>query len=316
MAIYVWVAVSLRGNKIGMSYLRAEAKKEWDQARRKTFWSKLSAHLRHRDVHLLDFEAISHQLELRSPRYTGKHEISLDEIVGSVGRYNDFIAMFLPLTPEMEQRWENIAAMYLNPVGSGVPPIELYKVGKSYFVKDGNHRVSVASQLKMATIEAYVWEYSLPVENVDGNVDIDTLLIQAEKRDFLHSTRLNELCPGHDIQLTMPGGYRELLHQIVRYQPILSEIDEEEVSFEDTVKGWYDLIYSPSEMIIEQSGILDHFPGCTTADLFIWTRREQEKLVKRYGHNIHLTQALRIVDTQTARFLTRWWKKIGSWMPG
>ena len=48
--------------------------------------------------------------------------------------------------------------------GSGVPPgvelpaVSLYKIGDSYFVRDGNHRVSVAKFHKAAVIDAEVVE--------------------------------------------------------------------------------------------------------------------------------------------------------------
>ena len=40
----------------------------------------------------------------------------------------------------------------------GFPPIDVYKVGDVYFVRDGNHRVSVARELEAPTIQAYVTE--------------------------------------------------------------------------------------------------------------------------------------------------------------
>jgi hypothetical protein len=42
-----------------------------------------------------------------------------------------------------------------------LPPVELYKLGDAYFVKDGNHRVSVARAHGQAFIEAYVTEMDM-----------------------------------------------------------------------------------------------------------------------------------------------------------
>jgi hypothetical protein len=49
--------------------------------------------------------------------------------------------------------------------GVTLPPVELYKVGDAYFVKDGNHRISVARQHGLRYIDAVVTEFatSLPL---------------------------------------------------------------------------------------------------------------------------------------------------------
>ena len=53
---------------------------------------------------------------------------------------------------------------------TGFPPIKVYKVGDTYFVLDGNHRVSVAVHRGHKTIEAYVWEFETPV-GISANAD-------------------------------------------------------------------------------------------------------------------------------------------------
>ncbi|HLA45210.1 MAG TPA: hypothetical protein VJZ27_17315, partial [Aggregatilineales bacterium] len=255
-----------------------EARTEWNEARRKAFLSRLSSYVTRRDVRLRDFEDISRQLKLRNPRYKGVEEIPLDKIVGSVGRYNDFVSHFLPVTPQMEERWQRIARLYLDPASGGVPPIEVYRVGDSYFVKDGNHRVSVCKQLNTATIDAVVWEYPVPVSGSSDHLDIDTLLIEAEKLDFFSFTQLDESNPDHEIAVTLPGGYRELLHQVVHYREILEEIDEEEKTIEAAADAWYAMMYEPALQIIEREGVLRQFPDRTPTDLFIWTRMEYDRL--------------------------------------
>ena len=120
-----------------------EARTEWNEARRKAFLSRLSSYVTRRDVRLRDFEDISRQLKLRNPRYKGVEEIPLDKIVGSVGRYNDFVSHFLPVTPQMEERSQRIARLYLDPASGGDPPLEGYRTGDSEFVKVGYHCVSI-----------------------------------------------------------------------------------------------------------------------------------------------------------------------------
>ncbi|MGV2435203.1 MAG UNVERIFIED_CONTAM: hypothetical protein LVT10_10270 [Anaerolineae bacterium] len=78
-----------------------------------------------------------------------------------MGRYKEFTRSFLPKNPQMQERWSRVYAKIQSM--EGVPPIEVYKVGEVYFVRDGNHRVSVAVQLGFDTIEAHVTELLSPI---------------------------------------------------------------------------------------------------------------------------------------------------------
>jgi hypothetical protein len=293
----------------GSSIAKREASQKWSQARRRAFWTRLRSYLLREDTRLLDFDELSQRLKLRSSHYKGMQEVPLENIKGSVGRYRDFLKEFLPTTPQMEERWQKIAAMYLNPYGGSVPPIDVYKVGSNYFVRDGNHRVSVAKQLDLPTIEAYVWEY--PITFADDTADIDTLLLEAEKQDFLRATELDHNVPDYDITLTVPGGHQEILKQIISYQEALGRIDGEMPTFEHAAVLWYEMVYEPTIQIIEKAGVLENFPGRTPADLFIWTRRRQSELEERYHHRIRMTEAVEAVnlDGESSSLWKRFWQR-------
>lgn len=290
----------------------SEAKSEWDQAKRKAFFSQLSHVLTRRDNHLVDFAEVSARLGLKNQRYLGIDEVPLEQIVGSVGRYQDFTKNFLPTTRKMEQRWARVAGVYLDPLSSGVPPIELYKVGANFFVKDGNHRVSVARQFEMPTIEAHVWEYPIQLPDVDSESTVDDLLIAAEKQDFLESTGLDHTRPDHNIQLTVPGGYRELLHEIADYQHALETIDGVRPSFGDAAAYWYDVLYTLTLMVCDRTKALERFPDRTAADVYIFTRRRQEALRERYGVNATTSQTARALGYAGAVRPKRLWWRIKS----
>ena len=293
---------------------REEARREWARARRKARQTRLLAQLGEQARDLLDFSRVAQQLSLRNAVYRGVQNVPLDKIVGSVGRYQDFTRAFLPIADGVHARWQRIAEVYLDPTSGGVPPVELYKVGDAYFVKDGNHRVSVARQLGLSDIEAYVWEYPEPVAGLDPNADIDTLLIEAERRDFLEQTRLDELRPGHGIRLTELGGYTDLLLQIARFQDALSQIDGQPVPYEEAVTAWYDMVYETTVQLIQEAGVLDLFPERTPADFFVWVRGHQQQLQARYGRRVPLADAARDFRRrhhasfagQTLRAVLRW----------
>ena len=296
-------------------YYLDQARSEWARARRKARWIKVLDNLDGDSAAgLLDFREVAQRLNLKHAIYRGLHNIPLDQIVGSVGRYQDFNRAFLPADDSVRERWERIAALYLDPTSPGVPPIEVYQVGASYFVKDGNHRVSVARQLEMEDIEAYVWEHPQPVTGLDSDTGIDTLLLEAERREFLERTQLDDLRPGHAIHLTAPGGYPSLLHEIETYQQSLSQIDEQPVSFAEAVINWYDFLYETTVQAIAESDVLRLFPERTVADFYVWIRAHHRQLQERYGRRVMLHDAARDfgkrnrqhLPGRTARSVLRW----------
>ncbi len=294
-------------------HYRSEALKEWDQARRKAFWSQMLAGLQRKNIGLLDFHDLSRRLHLENTVYKGVQTIPVDQIAGSEDRYEDFTRAFLPLNEDLRARWSNVATAYLDPTSSGVPPIEVYKVGQVYFVKDGNHRVSVAHQLGIEQIEAYVWEFNMP-GGLSTDTNYHTLLLEAERQDFLTQTRLDDLRPDHGIRLTKPGGYIDMLRQISHYQDVLHEIDQAPISYEEAVTAWYDMLYETTVQIITESGILEQFPDRTAADLFVWITRRRHALQKRYGHLVKIKDTVQQVSKQArypwpvraGRTLWRW----------
>jgi hypothetical protein len=294
---------------------RSQAREEWDQARRKALWATLQAHFRGKRLSLLNFNEVSQSYQLTQASYRGVQIIPLEKIVGSVGRYQDFIRTFLPVTTALEERWQNIATLCLDPSGGGVPPIEVYQVGDLFFVKDGNHRVSVANQLRWPDIEAHVWEYPEVAVGLTPDADIDTALLEAERRVFLAQTRLDELRPGHNLRLTAPGGYDIMLGQIMYYQYALSQIDGEEISYEKAVMAWYDMLYETTVQLIEEAGIPALFSNRTVADFFIWVIRHHHELEERYGQTVLIIDAASDIEREhQANLLRCFWRACRRWL--
>lgn len=294
---------------------RSVAHEEWNQARRKALWVQLRASLSHKKNTLVDFTELSQRFDLGNAFYRGVQMIPLDKIVGSLGRYSDFDHTFLPTNESMRERWEKIATLYLDPSSRGVPPIEVYQVGEGYFVSDGNHRVSVARQLHVGTVEAHVWEYYKPVAGLAPGVNIDTLVIEAERRDFMEKTHLNELRPRHGIRLTAPGGYPEMLAEIARYQQVLSWIDVTETSYEAAVTAWHDMIYKSTVQLIAEARVLDMFPNRTAADFFIWVRKHHRELEACYGESVLMEDAVKDIKKQDrSNKLIKFWRLGLGWL--
>ena len=90
--------------------------------------------------------------------YIGTQIVSLDAIRGTESRGDEFDIDFLPLAEHIEQRWVSVATAIMSDVT--LPPVELLKIGNSYYVRDGHHRISVARAMGIKSIDAAVREFT------------------------------------------------------------------------------------------------------------------------------------------------------------
>jgi hypothetical protein len=243
------------------------AKSDFESAMRTGFWRSLISWFTKSRNELLPFDEVRKHVPMQGMHEIGLKEIPLDQIVGSVGRYNDFDRAFLPRRTETRSRWISIDAARLQDVA--LPAIEVYKIGAFYFVKDGNHRVSVARRKGQAFIDANVIEVDVGVP-INTEADIDDLIRLQEKTEFYLQTHLMDVRPDADIELTLPGGYPKLLEHINVHRWFMGEKHKSPVKYTDAVGHWYDKVYQPLVKIICKEKTLDKFPGRTEADLYLW----------------------------------------------
>jgi len=274
--------------------------REWKHARRTAFVEEAVAVLKRRPGDLLSFDQVHERLQLRHVRYLALQDVPLDRIVGSVGRYHDFTRAFFPRGEHLRSRWQNIERLLAS--GQSLPPVELYKVGDVFFVRDGNHRVSVARHRGFSSIEAFVWEYEAPVQ-LQPDSDIDELLCSAAQEAFLERTHIDQLCPNLHVELTQPDGYDKLLQEVEQFQGILSRIEGRELSSDEAVRLWCDIRYLPIVEIIRQQAILQDFPGRTETDLYLWLCCNREELEEGYQQPIMMEEAASDLVTRFGRSL-------------
>lgn len=266
-------------------HVRSQARRDYSRARMLAFWDSLLAAVTNRETDLLNFEEVKAKLRLHNQRSLGLQNVPLDKIVGSVGRYHDFTRNFLPKSSVSKERWENIDALARGM--RGFPPVELYKVGNAYFVSDGNHRVSVARQIGMPTIESYVTELILPVDiDIDESLTQEELIIKAGYLEFLRQTRLDKIRPDSDVVLTEPGMYSAILEHIDVHKYFMDLEARTEHAYQDAVASWYDNVYLPMVEVIRDYDLLKGFDDRTEADLYVWLIRHQAALTKEYGDEV------------------------------
>lgn len=238
------------------------------------------------NVDLVSYDEVAKRIKARQQIEMGTQMAPLDKIVGSVGRYRDFTRTFLPRSGVNPERWARVdAAMHSM---EGFPPIEVYKIGDVYFVRDGNHRVSVARANGLTHIEAYVTEIPTDVPLHMEDFERDQWLIKIERAEFLKETQLDVIRPGHGIELTEPGRYQILLrhiqvHQYLRNLDLEREGSDRRLTWEEAVASWYDHVYLPMVEAIRSHDLMSSFPKRTEADLYLWIAFHREQLAKCYG---------------------------------
>ena len=267
----------------GSDYRRVLAADQFHRARRQAAIESLMARLSGHSADLLSYEQVVAKLGVSGQLPGGTREIPIHNIIGSVGRYQDFSRTFLPLNESDEDRWVSVGAA--TPAIGDLPPIDVYKVGDNYFVLDGNHRVSIARQRGLSHIDACVIEVRTRVPLPPG-ARPDDLIIAAEYAAFVTITRLDLNRTDVDMRVSVPGQYRHLENAIEAYRYRLETESGTELSFEAAAMRWYDEAYLPIVVAIRQQGILRYFPGRTETDFFVWLSRHYAELEQALGQRI------------------------------
>jgi nucleotide-binding universal stress UspA family protein len=266
----------------------ARAVSDFRDARQRAALQRVLSRLTGQRTHLLSFDEVRETLRGTSTLPRGLQEIPLDAIVGSVGRYSDFTRSFLPLVDSQAERWARVKAMAEGQ--TGLPPIEVYKIGDAYFVRDGHHRVSVARDIGARSIEANVTEVEvkIPLSPDDSPRE---LILKAEYASFLERTRLDVIRPDADLRLTEAGKYPLLEEHIAVHRYFMGVDQHRDVPYEEAVAHWFDTVYRPIVDVIHDQGLLRDFPGRTESDLYLWVIQHRAELESSLGWTVDPDEA-------------------------
>ncbi|HQJ32496.1 MAG TPA: hypothetical protein PLO13_03995 [Anaerolineaceae bacterium] len=259
-----------------------QALDDFRRARSKAAMQRFWAGIRGRSLDLLPYDEISTKLRAVSRTDRGIKQVPLKDIVGSVNRIQDFDRNFLPLRDDDIYRWAGVKTAMTSPLAKGVPPVSLYQIGDAYFVLDGNHRVSIAKEMGMETIEAYVTEIKTKVP-ISRSLTSDELVQKAAYVNFLEDTKIDQILPGVDFSLHLIENYPLLKEHINVHQYYMGIEKNRPVSFEEAVRHWYETLYSPVTAIIESSGLHHALRDLTVTDLYLWLLDQQNALQSDLG---------------------------------
>jgi hypothetical protein len=285
----------------------------FDAAVRAALIQDLLAQVRGRPTDLLPFDVVRRRLPLRNLVDRGIQEVPVERIVGTVQREREFNRAFLPREESLRDRWQEIEDLAEG--ARGFPPVELYRVGDTYFVVDGHHRVSVARAMSAPTIEARVKEFTAPVA-IPVDASIEDVVAQQGLADFLETTRLSPE-KADEFRTTEANGYERLLDHINVHRHFRGINEQREIPWPEAVLSWRDAVYRPMIDRIDASGILEEFPGRTATDLYLFTMDHLHYLRQRYGdaaarpsrllEHFRLSRRPKSSPVETLR---RWWNRI------
>jgi len=139
--------------------LNAQVDADFTRASRRARLRALVARIRREQAsnRLLSFDEVRREHAANNRLHRGTRVVEVDQIIGSVGRYDEFDRSFLPARASIGERWKRIDRAFQR--GEDLPPVELYEIGDGYFVVDGHHRVSVARYHDVPAVEAAVAEF-------------------------------------------------------------------------------------------------------------------------------------------------------------
>jgi len=259
------------------------ATEDFSRARGRAILSQLQHFLNTDRDRLLSFGDVKDILKPKNEVYMGNRTVPINLVVGSEGRYHDFTKYFLPKREHMRSRWQRVDEAHHRDII--LPPILLYEIGGVYFVRDGNHRVSVAKTQGVEFIDAEVISLSTEI-NIEPSMNTDELrdaLISYEKIIFYEKTGFGALTGYMELNFSSPGRYDVIYNHILVHKYFLNEKMEDELPFNDALVSWYKNVYNPVITIIKEQWLLANFPGRTEADLYVWIIKHWDFLKKKYG---------------------------------
>ncbi|HOZ72585.1 MAG TPA: transcriptional regulator [Spirochaetales bacterium] len=269
------------------------AASDFSRARLREALTRVGGFLRPEHQRLLSLDEVRSILKIRGEEYRGVMPVPLELIIGSEGRYRDFARGFLPRHDYLRDRWIRVDSAHYHDVI--LPPVRLYELGGAYFVRDGNHRVSVAKLQGALEIDAEVTSLGSAVR-IDKGMDMDALrraIVGYEKREFYAQTLFGQVTDDPALDFTAPGAYDQIVEHVLVHKYYLNERSPEEISFVDALDSWYRSVYRPIIEAIEAEGLLSGFRGRTASDLYLYLVKHWDELKRRYGLHYPVSAAAR-----------------------
>lgn len=282
---------------------RIQSTEDFNKAKLHGKFHSLFSKLAWKNSDLMSLYEVTSILKPKTESYLGMQYVEVDKIIGSEGRYHDFTYTFYPKKEMLRARWESVDRAAINNII--LPPISVFKVGDYYFVRDGNHRVSVAKAQGTEFIDAEVvaLDSEIPLEPGMTIKQIKASVVEYERQSFIDQYHVDYL-PMDDIHFSSPGSYPEMINHIFVHKYYINQEVEGEIPFKDAAISWFKNVYTPVVEEIRGSLLTVSYPGKTEADLYMWVVREWDDL-KRVDEDATLRDASEKMKKETKKSLFR-----------
>lgn len=265
-----------------------ETETDFSKARNKAFINELQHLLNPDETKMISFNQVKKLLKPQNETYIGMRTIPISKIVGSEGRYKDFDNQFLPKSSFLKERWEHVDEAVIKDIT--LPPISVYELGGLYFVRDGNHRVSVAKSKGIEFIDADIislkTEIKLsPVRTLAGMIK---QIISWEKKNFYFETKFGEITDYWCLDFSTPGQYDIIYQHILTHKYFINQNKTEEIPIDEAITSWFKTVYLPVIRTIEKYKITKYLKGTTESDLYVWIITFWDELKRRLGDDVPL----------------------------
>ena len=273
-------------------FASAQSEEDFSRARNKALFNEIQHFLSPEEASLISLNDVKQLIKPMNETYLGMKVIPIDKIVGSEGRYKDFDNHFFPKNAFLKNRWEHVDEAVINSVI--LPPIKVYELSGLYFVRDGNHRVSVAKSKGTEFIDAEVvsLQSEIKLKKADTLKDIIKQIINYEKRVFYSETNFGDITEYWCLDFSTPGRYDVIYNHILTHKYYINQKQEEELSMEDAILSWFNTVYLPIVSTVRDKHILRSFPKRTLSDMYVWTVRYWDELKTKFGTNLSIDEAV------------------------
>lgn len=266
----------------------AEAENDFTRARNKALFNEIQHLLAPEEAAMVSLGEVKKIIKPKSETYIGMKVIPIDKIIGSEGRFKDFDNQFFPKHSVMKERWGHVDEAIIKDIV--LPPIKVYELGGLYFVRDGNHRVSVAKAKGVEFIDAEVvslqTEIKLsPVHTLAGMMK---QIISYEKRNFYFETSFGDITDYWCLDFSTTGQYDIIYHHILTHKYFINQNKTEEISMEDAITSWFNTVYLPVVQTIKKYKIMKYFKNRTIGDLYLFIITFYDEFKKKFGEELPL----------------------------
>jgi hypothetical protein len=161
-----------------------------------------------------------------------------------------------------------------------MPPIDVYKVGDHYFVRDGHHRISVSAALGYDVIEAHVTEIKtrFPFEGLTTTGD---LVVKDYERIFRLRVPLPEEM-AERIEVSDPWGFAELSENVEAWGFRLIQEAGRFIDRGEIARRWFADEFEPVVEMLKEADLIGSGTG---TDAYLRVARERYRLIRAHEWN-------------------------------